>query len=119
MAKDLNKKIIDSLDDLKGQNITEMDVKTLTDVMDTLIIVTGTSNRHVKSLATNVVEDLKKDDIRPLGVEGMESGEWVLVDYGDTVVHVMLPAMRDFYEIEKLWSQMPENRDNADMPKRD
>lgn len=119
MSIDLNKIVVNALDDLKGQNIVEMDVKGLSDVMDTLIIVTGTSNRHVKSLASNVVDDLKKQDIRPLGIEGMESGEWVLVDYGDTVVHVLLPTTREFYELEKLWSKMPGNRDNADMPKRD
>ncbi len=119
MPIDLNKEVINALDDLKGQNIVEMDVKGLSDVMDTLIIVTGTSNRHVKSLASNVVDDLKKHDLLPLGVEGMESGEWVLVDYGDTVIHVMLPTMRDFYELEKLWSKMPGHRDNADMPRRD
>lgn len=118
MSTDLNKLIINALDDLKGQDVVEMDVKELTDVMDTLIIVTGTSNRHVKSLASNVVDDLKKHNIRPLGIEGMESGEWVLVDYGDTVVHVLLPASREFYELEKLWSTMPGHRD-ADMPKRD
>lgn len=119
MAIDLNKEILNALDDLKGQNIVEMDVKGLSDVMDTMIIVTGTSNRHVKSLASHVVEELKKYDIRPLGVEGMESGDWVLADFGDTVVHVLLPATRDFYELEKLWSKMPLNREDSDMSQSD
>lgn len=112
MSVDLNKEIISALEDLKGQNLVQMDVKGLSDVMDTLIIVTGTSNRHVKSLAGNVVEELKKQDERPIGVEGLDGGEWVLVDYGDTVVHIMLPAARDFYELEKLWSKMPSHRED-------
>lgn len=109
MAFDLNKTIIDALDDLKGQQITTLDVTSLSDVMDTLIIVSGTSNRHVKSLADNVVETLKKSDIKPIGVEGADSAEWVLVDYGDTVVHLMLPHARQFYDLEKLWSTAPKS----------
>lgn len=110
MSVELNKLIIDALEDLKGQKIVELDVSPLTDVMDHLIIVNGTSNRHVKSLANNVIEELKEAGHRPLGIEGYETGEWVLVDYGDTVVHVMLQATRDFYELEKLWSKVPAHR---------
>jgi iojap-like ribosome-associated protein len=110
MSAELNKLIIDALDDLKGQKIVELDVTQLTDVMDHLIIVNGTSNRHVKSLANNVIEELKTAGHRPIGVEGLDVGEWVLVDYGDTVVHVMLQATRDFYELEKLWSKVPAHR---------
>lgn len=110
MSVELNKLIIDALEDLKGQKIVELDVSPLTDVMDHLIIVNGTSNRHVKSLANNVIEELKVAGHRPLGIEGFEAGEWVLVDYGDTVVHVMLQATRDFYELEKLWSKVPAHR---------
>ena len=107
---ELNKLIIDALEDLKGQKIVALDVTQLTDVMDHLIIVNGTSNRHVKSLANNVIEELKTAGHRPIGIEGFEAGEWVLVDYGDTVVHVMLQATRDFYELEKLWSKVPAHR---------
>ncbi|MBC6904448.1 ribosome silencing factor [Saccharophagus sp. K07] len=110
MNLELNKLIIDALEDLKGQKIVELDVHQLTDIMDHLIIATGTSNRHVKSLADNVVEELKKANHRPLGIEGLELGEWVLIDYGDTVVHIMLQATRDFYELEKLWSKVPAHR---------
>lgn len=110
MTIELNKLIIDALENLKGQKIVELDVSQLTDVMDHLIIANGTSNRHVKSLAGNVVEELKAAGHRPLGIEGLDVGEWVLVDFGDTVVHVMLQATRDFYELEKLWSKVPATR---------
>lgn len=110
MSTELNSYIVEALEDLKGQKLTHLNVTALTDVMDHLIIVTGTSNRHVKSLASNVVEELKGKGIRPIGVEGLEGGEWVLVDYGDTVVHIMLSATRDFYELEKLWSKVPAHR---------
>lgn len=107
MTLELNKLIIDAIENLKGQKIVDLDVSQLTDVMDHLIIANGTSNRHVKSIASNVVEELKIAGHRPLGIEGLDVGEWVLVDYGDTVVHVMLQATRDFYELEKLWSKVP------------
>src|SRR5690606_39093828 len=82
----LNELILKVLDDLKGQNIVSLDVRELTDVMDTLIIVSGTSNRHVKAMVDNVVEEAKGAGFRPLGVEGKDGSEWVLVDFGDTVV---------------------------------
>lgn len=110
MSTELNQLIVNALEDVKGQKITQLDVTALTDVMDWLVIVNGTSNRHVKSLAGNLVETLKPQGHRPIGVEGLEEGEWVLVDYGDTVVHVMLPEMREFYELEKLWSKVPSHR---------
>jgi ribosome-associated protein len=101
---------VEALEDLKGNDIVSLDVTELSDVMDTLVIASGTSNRHVKSLANNVVEELKDKGERPIGVEGMDSGEWVLVDFGDTVVHVMMPSTRDFYDLEKLWSTEPSTR---------
>lgn len=107
----LNQLIVTALEDLKGKNIVQLDVSKLSDVMDTLIIASGTSSRHARSLADNVVEELKKSGHRPLGVEGLESGDWVLVDYGDTVVHVMQEDTRNFYELEKLWSMKPSNRE--------
>ena len=102
---------LEALDDLKGKDIVSLDVSDLSDVMDTLVICTGTSNRQVKSLANNVVEEGKKAGMRPIGVEGMEQGEWVLVDYGDLIVHVMLADVRSFYDLEKLWSMTPASRD--------
>jgi ribosome-associated protein len=103
-SEQLKQAIVAALDDLKGNNIVSLDVRELTDVMDYLVIASGTSNRHVKSLAGNVTDELKKQGVRPLGVEGENGSEWVLVDYGDVVVHVMLPATRDFYDLERLWS---------------
>lgn len=103
--------VVEALDDLKGVNIVELDVHELTDVMDYLVVASGTSNRHVKSLADNVLMQAKQKGQRPLGVEGQNGSEWVLVDFGDVVVHVMLPATRDFYDLERLWSVPPESRD--------
>jgi ribosome-associated protein len=102
-AEILKKLVIDALDDLKAVNTVTLDVTGLTDVMDYLVIASGTSNRHVKSLATNVSVEAKKQGMKPLGIEGGDAGEWVLVDFGDVVVHVMLPATRDFYDLERLW----------------
>jgi len=96
--------VVDALEDLKAVNTVTLNVKGLTDVMDYLVIASGTSNRHVKSLADNVCMQAKKDGLRPLGVEGEGAGDWVLVDFGDVVVHVMLPAVRDFYDLERLWT---------------
>ncbi len=108
--QELDQIIVSALEDVKGRDITKIDVTDKSDVMDTLIIVSGTSNRHVVSLIDNVVDEVKKAGLRPLGVEGREGGEWVLADFGGTVVHSMLPATRDFYDLERLWSFEPENR---------
>ena len=102
-AEQLKELVCEALDDLKAVNTVTLDVKGLTDVMDYLIIASGTSNRHVKSLAGNVSLEAKKQGVRPMGVEGEDAGEWVLVDFGDVVVHVMLPATRDFYDLASLW----------------
>ena len=102
-AETQKKIVIGALEDQKAVNIVTLDVTGLTDVMDFLIIASGTSNRHVKSLADNVCMQAKRQELRPLGVEGEDVGEWVLVDFGDVVVHVMLPATRDFYDLERLW----------------
>lgn len=95
----------EALDDLKGINIVSLDVSDLTDVMDYIVIASGSSNRHVKSLASNVSVEAKKQGVQPLGIEGEQAGEWVLVDLGDVVVHVMLPDTRDLYDLERLWSE--------------
>jgi ribosome-associated protein len=111
-AEQLKALVTEALDDLKAVNTVTMDVSGLTDVMDYLVIASGTSNRHVKSLADNVCMEAKKQGQRALGVEGEDAGEWVLVDFGDVVVHVMLPATRDFYDLERLWSE--HSRPDAD-----
>lgn len=97
----------DALEDIKGQDIVSIDVSEQTSVTDQLLVVSGTSNRHVRSLAENVVDESKKAGHRPLGVEGQDSGEWVLVDLGSVVVHCMLPETRQFYDLEKLWERRP------------
>lgn len=102
--------VVNALEDLKAKDVTHLDVTELSQVMDTLIIASGTSNRHVKSLASNVAAQAKAAGIQPLGVEGEGQGEWVLVDFGDLVVHVMMPSTRDFYDLEKLWSTAPRSR---------
>lgn len=99
----LAKLAVTALEDLKGQDIRVLDVKKLTTVTDWMVICTGTSNRHVKSLADNVIEEAKKAGSRPQGAEGREMGEWVLVDLGAVVVHVMQAQTRAFYQLEKLW----------------
>jgi len=111
MESELVEIVCEALDDLKAQNVVTLDVMSMSEVMDTLVIASGTSNRHVKSLAGNVVDEAKKKDLRPIGIEGMESADWVLVDYGSVVVHVMLPQARKFYDLEKLWS--PLERENS------
>lgn len=100
----LAKIAVNALEDLKGQDIKVLDVQALTTVTDTMIVCTGTSNRHVKALAQNVAEDAKKAGFRPMGMEGADAGEWVLVDLGGVVVHVMQLQARAFYALEKLWS---------------
>lgn len=100
---ELKKLVITSIEDLKGENIVELDVKDKTSVTDMMIIVSGTSNRHVRSIANNIMLDAKQAGHKPFGIEGEEQAEWVLVDLGDIVVHVMQPHVREFYDLEKLW----------------
>jgi ribosome-associated protein len=92
-----------ALDDTKALDILTLDVQHLTTVTDTMVIASGRSDRQVRAIASAIVEQSKKAGYRPLGVEGERSGEWVLVDLGGVVVHVMLPRVREFYNLEKLW----------------
>lgn len=96
--------VVDALEDLKGVRTVTLDVRELSNVMDYLVISSGNSNRHVRSLAENVCLKAKAAGNAPLGVEGEDAAEWVLVDLGDVVVHVMQPATRDFYDLERLWA---------------
>lgn len=95
--------VLDALDEMKAKNVTTLDVRRLTSVADHMVIASGTSNRHVRSLAGFVVEKAKEGGYRPVGMEGERDGEWILVDLGDVVVHLMLPATREFYDLERLW----------------
>lgn len=94
------------MEELKANDVSVMDVRALTTITEYMITASGTSNRHVKSLAEHIVKTSKERGERPLGIEGEREGEWVLVDLGDVIVHVMLPRVRDFYQLEKLW-EMP------------
>lgn len=96
-----------ALEDMKAVNVKVIDVRKLTDVTDTMIVATGTSDRHVRSIADRVVERCRLAGHRPYGMEGEREGEWVLVDLQDVVVHVMLPRIREFYGLEKLWELRP------------
>jgi ribosome-associated protein len=95
--------LLAALDDGKGRDIKVIDVRNKTSVTDYMIVASGTSERHVKSLADQVIEKAKANEIQPLGIEGQASGEWVLVDLGDAIVHVMKPQVREFYQLEKFW----------------
>ena len=92
-----------ALDDMKAVNVRVFDVRKVTDVSDCMILASGTSDRHVRSIADRVVEHAKAGGFRPMGVEGERDGEWVLVDLNDVIVHVMLPRVREFYGLEELW----------------
>ena len=100
----LRKQVISALEELKAKDVREIDVRGKTSIADLLVIASGTSTRHVKSIADEVVKYAKKAGMMPLGVEGQREAEWVLVDLGDIIVHVMLPRIREFYGLERLWT---------------
>ncbi len=100
--------VIDALDDLKGVDIKTIDVRGKTSITDVLVIAAGNSTRQVSALADNVVVKVKEAGLEPLSVEGERGSNWVLVDLGDVVVHIMLPETRDFYNLEKLWGEAPD-----------
>jgi ribosome-associated protein len=103
-VENLRKQVLAALDELKAKDVHEIDVRGKTSIADILVIASGTSTRHVKSLADEVVRFAKKAGMMPLGVEGQREAEWVLVDLGDIIVHVMLPRIREFYGLERLWT---------------
>lgn len=104
--QDLQKMVdiaVNALEDIKGKDIAILETQEKTSLFARMIIASGDSNRQVKALANNVAVDLKEAGFEIIGSEGQDSGEWALVDAGDLVVHVMLPAVRDFYDIDTLW----------------
>jgi ribosome-associated protein len=96
--------IVDALEEVKGQDITKLNVQDMTTVTDWMIVASGTSSRHVQALVDNVAQRAKAAGHRPTGIEGESGAEWVLLDLQDALVHVMLPKVREFYNLEKLWS---------------
>lgn len=103
-AKALQTFVVDKIDDLKGQDIITLDVQGKSSITDYMVICTGTSSRHVVSIADHVAQESRAAGTIPLGVEGENSGDWVVVDLGDVIVHVMQEDSRRLYELEKLWS---------------
>jgi len=103
----LLKVIAAALDDMKAVNVKVMDVRNVTDIADCMVVASGNSDRHVRSIADRVVERAKLGGFRPFGVEGARESEWVLVDLNDVIVHVMLPRVREFYGLEGLWETLP------------
>ncbi|HWR79226.1 MAG TPA: ribosome silencing factor [Pseudomonas sp.] len=109
-SEELVKIAVAALEDLKAQDITTIDVRGKTSITDFMVIASGTSSRQVKALVDNVLEKVKEQGIRPLGSEGLEGGEWALLDLGDIVVHVMQVATRQFYDLERLWQGAEQSR---------
>ena len=101
--EDLVRLIVDTLEDMKAEHVVSLDVRHLTSLMDCMVIASGRSDRHVRAIADALIERCEEAGVEPLGVEGQEAGEWVLVDLADAIVHVMLPRVREFYNIENLW----------------
>ncbi|BAV33055.1 ribosome-associated protein IOJAP [Sulfuricaulis limicola] len=121
-AKKTQSWIQHALEDAKARDVTVLDVRKISDFTDYMVIATGTSNRHVQSTADRVAEALRSHGVRAVGVEGGKIGDWVLIDFGDVIVHVMREEIRDFYNLEKLWSdakrvEAGENRKAAKTPR--
>jgi len=93
------------LEDNKAKDISILDVKDKSSVTDFMMIASGRSTRHIQAIADNLIDKLKKDKIKPLGIEGYNQSEWILIDYGDLLVHVMHPKAREFFSLEKLWDE--------------
>ena len=102
--------VIDALADMKALEVKVLDVRGLTDIADTMVIASGTSDQHVRSVAQRVVEKTKEAGFRPHGVEGQQDSDWVLIDLNEMIVHVMLPRVREFYGLEKLWDMTAAKR---------
>ena len=103
-VEELLKTVQNVLDERKGQNITTLDVRGKTSFTDYMVVVTGTSDRHLKSLCEYIIEKAKEKGFKPLGLEGDLGSDWVLLDLGDVIVHAMTAQAREYYQLEKLWS---------------
>jgi ribosome-associated protein len=111
-TENLQQLAVDALNDLKALDLLVIDVRGMTSIADTMIICSGRSNRHVKSLAESVVKKAKESHISYIRMEGQQEGEWIIVDLADVVVHVMLPTTREFYNLEDLWEPVQELREH-------
>jgi ribosome-associated protein len=110
----LRKAVLKALDDGKGIDVVVLDVRSLCSFTDTMVIVSGNTGRQVNALVERVIEEALTLGVKPIGVEGRESSEWVLVDFADIVVHVMQKQARQLYELEKLWSELPADGETAE-----
>lgn len=110
--EDLRDLAYNALDDIKGIDIVTIDVRPLTTIADYMLICSGRSTRHVKALADNVVVKAKEMNLRFVRTEGQRESEWILVDLGDVVVHIMVPTTRSFYALEDLWEPVKELREH-------
>ncbi len=104
-AEKILESIIDSIGNAKGLNISVLNVKEATDMTDVIVIVTGSSNRHVKSIMKTVIDEMKDLGVKPIGVEGEQYAQWILIDYTDVIVNIMLAESREFYDLESLWQE--------------
>ena len=109
---DLEHAILTELENIKAQQVKVLDVHALTDIADKMIIASGTSTRHTQAVAEKLIENLKKQNFYPHTVEGKTSAEWILIDYVDIVVHVMMPETRQLYNLEQLWTATQQARRN-------
>lgn len=105
--------VVRALDDGKAEDIKSVDVRKLTSIADFMVIATGRSSRQVKGLADRVLDAAREHNLKPIGVEGEQTSEWILVDLGDVIVHVMQPEPRLFYQLEKLWEAPPKRSRTA------
>ncbi len=106
-SEDLVQAVLSALEDAKAKDVISIDVQEITDIADYMIVASGTSSQHVKSVAVNVAAALRDVGHKAIGMEGEAEGEWVLVDFGDVILHVMQPATREHYQLEKLWAHIP------------
>lgn len=110
-SEQLKQLVLAVLDDYKALDVVDIDVRKLTSITDTMVICSGTSKRHLKTLAEQLVNRAKENSVEALGVEGTEDAEWILVDLADVVIHIMQPPIREFYSLEKLWTTAEEVRE--------
>ena len=113
------KLILETLSDIKAKDVTTLDIRPHNSIADTLVIASGTSSRHIQSMAEQVAEKIKKSGEQPLGTEGKGSGDWVLVDLSDIIVHLMMPEARARYDLEHLWSPPAAKSKSKAEPKND